>query len=427
MEFKNVTVIGLGYIGLPTAALFAKSGLNVTGVDVDPAVLNGLRGGKVHIQEPGLAEIVREVVETGHLVFDERPGNADAYVIAVPTPVTEDNKADLSYVVAAAETIAPHLRNGNLVMLESTCPPRTTHDLVAPILEGSGLKAGPDFHLAYTPERALPGRLMHELVENVRLIGGIDAASGEAGKKLYSAFVNGEILLSDATTAETVKLMENTYRDIGIAVANEFSRLAEQLGVDVWEAIRLANQHPRVDILQPGPGVGGHCIAVDPWFLVEARPELTPLIQQAIAVNDGQPKHSTQIIETALGGLEGKRIAALGLSYKANVGDLRLSPAIEIVKLLVAGGAEVHTHEPYAPESAVEGAVAESSLESTLAEADAVALLVNHEEFTELDPSWAADIMPGRVAVDLRGVWDLEAWSAAGFELQTLGVGRRHA
>ena len=427
MQFHNVTVIGLGYIGLPTASLFAKYGLKVTGVDVDSEVLKGLKDGKVRINEPGLDELVQAALESGNLELSERPDRADAFVIAVPTPVTEDNKADLSYVVAATEAIAPHLRKGNLVVLESTCPPRTTLDLVAPILEDSGMISGQDFHLAYTPERALPGRLLQELVENIRLIGGIDEASSEAGRNLYRTFVEGEIVLTDATTAETVKLMENTYRDIGIAVANEFSRLAEQLGVNVWEAIRLANLHPRVEILQPGPGVGGHCIAVDPWFLVEAKPELTPLIQQAIAVNDGQPEHSTNLIRKALGGLEGKRIAALGLSYKANVGDLRLSPAIEIVVRLVAGGAEVHSLEPYAPDAAVEGAVAESTLEAALKEADAVALLVDHEWFAELDPTWAAAAMRGRVAVDLRGAWDAEAWRSAGFEIHTLGVGTRDA
>lgn len=300
VRFQSVGVLGLGYIGLPTASMFAKSGLKVTGVDVDPQVLKSLKQGQIHILEPGLHALAQEALDSGNLTVRDRPEEADAFVITVPTPVTQDDKADLSHVLKAAESIVPNLRTGNLVMLESTCPPRTTLDKVAPILERSGLAAGPEFFLAYTPERVLPGRILQELVENARVIGGIDTTSAEAGRDLYRAFVEGEILLTDATTAETVKLMENTYRDINIAVANEFSQLAERLGVDVWEAIRLANRHPRVEILQPGPGVGGHCIGVDPWFLVEAVPDLTPLIQQARAVNDGQPVHSADLIKQAL-------------------------------------------------------------------------------------------------------------------------------
>ena len=220
--------------------------------------------------------------------------------------------------------------------------------------------------------------------------------------------------------------MENTYRDINIAVANEFAKMAERLGVDVWGAIRLANEHPRVDILQPGPGVGGHCIAVDPWFLVEATPDLAPLIQQAMAVNDRQPMHSANLIQQALGDLSGKRIAALGLSYKPNVSDLRESPAVEIVGILVEQGAEVHTFEPYDLAASVEGAEAEGTLESVLLGADAIVLLVNHREFVELDPKQVCQQMAGRVAVDLRGAWQADSWRAAGFEIQTLGVGVSH-
>lgn len=427
MRFQSVCVLGLGYIGLPTASLFAKSGLKVTGVDVDPQVLKSLKEGQIHIHEPGLQELAQGALESGTLTVSDSPESAEAFVIAVPTPVTEENKAELKHVVQAARAIVPHLREGNLVILESTCPPRTTLDQVAPILESSGMKAGSDFLLAYTPERALPGRIVQELVENVRVIGGIDPASAEAGRDLYRAFVVGDILLTDATTAEMVKLMENTYRDINIAVANEFSQMAEQLDVNVWEAIHLANQHPRVEILQPGPGVGGHCIAVDPWFLVEASPDLTPLIQQAMAVNDRQPAHSANIINRALGGLIGKRIAALGLSYKPNVGDLRESPALEVVSILVERGADVHTIEPYAEESSVSGAVAERSLEAALDGADAVALIVNHREFVELDPRVAAQLMTGRVAVDLRGAWEAESWREAGFDLHVLGVGTQDA
>ena len=427
MPFQTVCVLGLGYIGLPTASSFATHGLTVLGVDTEPGVLRALRLGDIRNQEPGLIALVKQALESGNLNLSDQPAESDAFVIAVPTPVGEDKRADLRHVIESTEAILPHLRRGNLVMLESTCPPGTTVGTVAPILERSGLKAGPDFLLAYTPERALPGNIVQELTENARVIGGLDRRSAEAGSELYRTFVAGEILLTDATTAEMVKLMENTYRDVNIAIANEFSRLAEQQGVDVWEAIRLANKHPRVVILRPGPGVGGHCTGVDPWFLVEASPAISPLIRQARAVNDSQPAHAAQIIRSALGQLKDQRIAALGLAYKAGVNDLRESPAIEVVRHLVAAGALVGTFEPYAPDRTVQGAESAGSLEETVAEADAVVLLVDHRQFVELDPQALARKMPGRVAIDLRGRWDVTAWRAAGFAIHVLGVGSPNA
>ena len=239
--------------------------------------------------EPGLRKVVLEALDAGRLEISKEVAPADAFIIAVPTPFYEDKRADMRAVIAASESILPHLQEGNLVILESTSPPRTTLDIVAPILEKNGLTAGEDFLLAYSPERVLPGKILSELVENPRVIGGIDRASAEAGRDLYRAFVTGDIILTDATTAEMVKLMENTSRDINIAIANEFARLAQQFDVDIWEAIRIANLHPRVEILRPGVGVGGHCISVDPWFLVEAAPENASLIKTARQVNDEQP------------------------------------------------------------------------------------------------------------------------------------------
>ena len=256
MQFEQLCVLGLGYIGLPTASTFASHGLAVVGVDVNQRVVDILRSGEVHIQEPGLRSLVQAAFGSGHLSVKENPREADAFIIAVPTPITTDRRADLSFVVSAAESIVPYLREGNLVVLESTCPPRTTIDLVAPILEDSGLIAGDSFYLAYSPERVLPGKILQELVENARVIGGVNQASAEAGRDLYTRFVRGEILLTDSTTAEMVKLMENTSRDVDIAIANQFSRLAEKFGVSVWEAIDLANRHPRINILLPGPEIG---------------------------------------------------------------------------------------------------------------------------------------------------------------------------
>ncbi len=427
MKFESLCVLGLGYIGLPTASTFATHGLQVTGVDVDRRVVDVLRNGEIHIQEPGLRTLVQAAFGSGKLSVEQAPVAADAFIIAVPTPITAEKQADLSYVRAAAESIQPVLRPGNLVVLESTSPPRTTIDLVAPILEGSGLRAGEDFYLAYTPERVLPGKILQELIENARVIGGIDEASARAGRDLYASFVRGEILLTDATTAEMVKLMENTYRDVNIAIANEFSRLGQAFGVDIWRAIELANLHPRVKILRPGPGVGGHCISVDPWFLVEAAPEFSALIRQARLVNDGQPAVVVDLVSEALGSLKGKRICALGLSYKADVDDLRESPALEVAELLAKAGAEVVTYEPFAPLTEVPGSAAAASLGEALLDAEAVLLLVDHSQFKELDPKWMVDQTRARTVIDTRGVLDRSAWNGAGFRLFTLGVGESNA
>lgn len=425
MRFDSICVLGLGYIGLPTASTFAVKGQQVLGVDIRPAVLAALQGGESHIQEPGMQELVRQAFDSGNLRISDRPAPADAFVIAVQTPIQDDKRADLSFVVSAAQSIAPQLQRGNLVVLESTCPPRTTTGVVKPILESSGLQAGSDFLLAYMPERVLPGKILKELVENDRIIGGVDDESARAARDLYASFVTGELLLTDSTTAEFVKLMENTYRDVNVAIANEFSRIAEQLGVNVWQAIRMANRHPRVQILRPGPGAGGHCVGVDPWFLVESAPEHSQLIRQARLVNDGQPAFAVETIRRAIGELRGARLAALGLAYKPNVDDLRSSPAIEIVQRLVAGGAQVTSFEPFKLDAQVEGAQAAASLDEALRQAEAVVALVGHRPVVELDPAHARGLMAGSLAVDLCGAWEAEAWEAAGFTMRTLGVGAR--
>lgn len=425
MDFETLCVLGLGYIGLPTASTFATHDIRVIGVDVDQNVVNVLRNGEIHIQEPGLRTLVQAAFKSGNLRLSDSPEPVDAFIIAVPTPVLEDKRADLEAVVAASESIVPHLRAGNLVVLESTSPPRTILDVVAPILERSGLRAGEDFHLAYSAERVLPGQILRELIENARVIGGVNRVSAEACRDLYRTFVRGEIVVTDATTAEMVKLMENTFRDVNIAIANEFARQADHIGVDIWEAIRMANLHPRISILKPGPGVGGHCVGVDPWFLVEAAPDQSALIRQAREVNDEQPSYVVQRIEAALGGLKGRRIAALGLTYKPDVDDLRESPAMEVARLLVGAKAEVRTYEPFVPAASVAGAKAMDSLKMALEGSDAVVLLVDHQVFCVLDPQVVAQAMPGRFAFDTRGAWDREAWRQAGFQLNVLGVGER--
>ena len=435
MKFTKVCIIGLGYIGLPTASTFATHGLQVVGVDINTEVISTLRNGGVHISEPGLRLLVQEALESGHLTLNDTPENADAFIIAVPTPFSEDEEgcydgqsyrlADMRAVTAATESIVPHLRSGNLVVLESTSPPRTTIDLVRPILESSGLKAGSDFHLAYSPERVLPGKIIQELTENARVIGGIDEASAIAGRDLYTHFVKGEIVLTDATTAEMVKLMENTYRDVNIAIANEFSRLAVRFGVDIWEAIRIANRHPRVKILNPGPGVGGHCISVDPWFLVEGAPDLTELISTARHVNDGQPHFVLHLIKDVVGDdLSGKHIAALGLAFKPDVDDLRESPAIQVAKLLAEAGAIVCAYEPYKLDAYIPGVHSVHTLEDAIGDADLLVLLVGHRELKELDPQKMLKLTPARLAVDTVAGWEVQPWIKAGFKLIRLGVGK---
>lgn len=423
MDFKKICVLGLGYIGLPTASTFATHGLQVVGVDVNQQVVSRLNEGELHIYEPGLRTLVQAALLSGNLVIKNEPQPADAFIIAVPTPFLEDKKADMSYVTSAAESVVPHLRRGSLVVLESTSPPRTTVDIVQPILEQSGLKAGVDFYLAYTPERVLPGQILRELIENARVIGGIDMASAEAGRILYSVFVRGEIILTDATTAEMVKLMENTYRDVNVAIANEFARLADRFGVDVWEAIALANRHPRVRILNPGPGVGGHCISVDPWFLVEAAPDLSPLIRTARMVNDSQPDFVVKLVERAMPDLAGARISVLGLAYKPDVDDLRESPAVMICHLLAEKGAQVTAYEPYKPEFSQSGFQSASTLPAALEGADLLLLLVGHVALRNLQPQVVAQLTSARTVIDCVNAWAKDEWEAAGFRVLYLGNG----
>lgn len=421
MNFKSICVIGLGYIGLPTASMFANKGLQVIGVDNNPDVIKSLRAGKIHIYEPGLQQVVEDAVKKGALTVNEKPIPSDAFIIAVPTPFYGDKKADLSYVHSAAESIVPVLNKGNLVVLESTSPPLTTKDHVLPILEKSGLKAGTDFLLAYSPERVLPGQILKELVENARVIGGIDATSAEAGRDLYQLIVKGEIVLTDATTSEMVKLIENTYRDVNIAIANEFSRLADRFGVDIWEAIQIANRHPRVKILNPGPGVGGHCISVDPWFFVEAAPDITPLILNSRRVNDSQPDFVLSIVKQNLGDLVGKKIAVLGLAFKPDVDDLRESPAVEVAYKLHLAGAMVTAFEPFKPDFKHEGIKMAPTLEEAVADSDVILLLVNHTQFRTIDPVKLKSATRATIVIDTVNGWNRAAFKSAGFTFLRLG------
>ncbi|MDO8673362.1 MAG: nucleotide sugar dehydrogenase [Dehalococcoidia bacterium] len=430
---KSICVLGLGYIGLPTASMFAMHGHTVVGVDVNEHVVWELNHGNVHLQEPGLKNCVQAALQSGSMVVSSRPEPCDAFIIAVPTPLLDDRssdngiepgrsrRADLSYVRSATEAVLPFLRAGNLVILESTSPPGTAEKLVVPILERSGLKVGRDLFVAHCPERVLPGSILEELVHNDRIIGGVDRASAELARSFYSCFVKGQIILTDATTAELVKLMENTYRDVNIAMANEFALVAEHNGIDVWEAIDLANRHPRVNILKPGPGVGGHCIAVDPWFIVESAPEVTPLIQASRNVNEGMPARVVELVKQAVSASGKVTIACLGLAYKADVDDIRESPAVEVVRLLQVDGFQVRAYDPHVECGKVTGQV--NSLEEALENAEAIVLLTDHREFRELRPDQLGNL-PAVTVIDTRRTIADEAWILAGLEVWRLGTGR---
>ena len=416
----DVCVMGLGYIGLPTAAMLAASGARVLGIDTNPAVIETVGRGEIHIEEPGLKTIVRAAIGSGHLSTATAAAPADVFIIAVPTPITADKHADMAFVVGAAEAVVPHLRSGNLVILESTSPPGTCAELVRPILEKSGLKVGTDLYLAHCPERVLPGRILTELIANDRVIGGHDRASAERAREVYARFVEGEIFLTDATTAEMVKIIENTYRDVNIALANETARLCENLGIDFWEVARFANRHPRVQLHHAGPGVGGHCISVDPWFLVERFPEDTPLIALARARNDAMPAHVVARILALISGCPKPVVAALGLAYKGNVDDLRESPALEVVRLLREKGCDVRVHDPLVKRAPFETL----PLEECLKDADCAVILTGHDVYGELDPAWAGTLMRRKYLYDTCHLVNRDAWRAAGFNLLLLGCGR---
>ncbi|OFX14213.1 MAG: hypothetical protein A2Z18_08010 [Armatimonadetes bacterium RBG_16_58_9] len=400
----KVCVIGLGYIGLPTATLAAVAGHEVTGVDTNPAVVESLSNAVSHIHEPGLAELLTRAVVQGRLKAQRDVVEADVFIVAVPTPITCDKTADLEYVTQAAHSVVGHLSEGSLFIIESTIPPGCTEDVVIPILEESHLKAGEDFHVAHCPERVLPGRLLHELVHNDRVIGAIDPKSAERARLFYASFVQGDIITTGLKEAELTKLIENAYRDVGIAFANEVAAVCDRLGVDVWDVIKMANRHPRVSILNPGPGVGGHCIAVDPWFLVEACPEDTPLITTARAVNDHRPERIVEIVEEHLSraGVTNPVIASLGLTYKADVSDARCSPAIEIVARLKKKGFDVRVCDPLAGgESPYECVTVDQAIDG----ADALLLLVEHEEYVALDVEAMRRRMRTPIVIDTKGVW----------------------
>ena len=413
-DMGRVCVVGLGYVGVPTAAVLAGHGMEVIGVDIDRERVGTINSGASPFDEPGLDSLVAEVVASGALSARGEPAPADAFVIAVPTPIREDRSPDLSYVRAAVDNLAPVLGKGNLVVLESTCPVGTTErvcewlassrpDLTFPHSAGEAS----DIRVAYCAERILPGNALEELVANDRIIGGVSPACAEAAKSLYEVFVEGACHVTTVRTAELAKLAENAFRDVNVAFANEISLVCSALGIDPWKLIALANRHPRVEILNPGPGVGGHCIPVDPWFIADAAPHLTPLIQAARQVNDGMPKVVADRVIAECEGLDAPVVTCLGLAYKADAADLRESPAIEVVRDLQERiNGRILVVEPFVSELPDEVADDRSTelvgLDEGLKAADVVVLLTDHSVFAGI----SLESLASKSVVDSRGLWD---------------------
>ena len=396
-ENLRICVVGLGYIGLPTAAVLGSRGYKIHGVEINPKAVETINAGKAHIVEPDLDILVRAAVTTGNLKAYTQPAESDIFMICVPTPLTDDNKPQLDYVRSATKAIVPFLKPGNLVILESTSPPGTTEMIEKIVLDESSFQKG-DIHFAHAPERVLPGKILREVVENDRIIGGIDDASTEKAADFYSSFVTGKLLKTHCRTAETAKLVENAFRDTNIAFANELSLFSEKMYLDVWELIRLANHHPRVNILNPGPGVGGHCIAVDPWFLVDCAPEQTRLIRTSREVNEAKPHWVVDRVVANAEKFKSPCIACLGLAYKPDIDDLRESPAVEIVQQLQERGiGELKIVEPNL-ESHDKFAL--TSLDEALDAADIVLILVGHKSFLSIPNSKLAE----KIIVDTCGV-----------------------
>lgn len=396
----KLTTIGLGYIGLPTSIMFAKHGVDVVGVDIKQEAVDKLNNGQIHIEEPGLQEALEEVLASGKFKASTIPEQADAYIIAVPTPNNNDEhkSCDISIVMSGVESIIPLLKRGDTVIVESTIAPRTMDDHVKPYLESKGFIIGEDIYLVHCPERVLPGQIMHELVYNNRIIGGITPACVEAGKRVYGTFVKGEMIETQAKTAEMSKLMENTYRDVNIALANELAKICNNLEINVNDVIEMANKHPRVNLHTPGPGVGGHCLAVDPYFIIAEAPEHALLIKLARDINVSMPEYVVHHTKDILSRIGGNKVTVFGLTYKGDVDDIRESPAFDIYEMLTASQYEVVAYDPHVKQEFVE-----EDMGTAVKDSDLVLILSDHSEFKQLTDG-DFDGMRNRYILDTKNV-----------------------
>ncbi|OZM56653.1 UDP-N-acetyl-D-mannosamine dehydrogenase [Lottiidibacillus patelloidae] len=419
--FNKVCVVGLGYIGLPTAVMFANHGVKVHGVDINERTVKLISNKQLHIEEEGLQEKLITAIDTGNLTVSTTPEEADVFIIAVPSPIRDDKSANLEYVRSATKAIVPYVKPNNLIILESTVPPRTVEDVMIPVLEETGYVIGEELLISHSPERVIPGKVFKELVQNDRIVGGINKRSAEATRDLYKVFVEGEIHLTDATTAEMVKVMENTYRDINIAFANELAKISENVGVNVWEAIKLANYHPRVNIHSPGPGVGGHCIAVDPWFLYELQPDLAKMIHLARTTNDNMPKFTAEKVKQTLvnKGISHGRVAVFGLAFKGNIDDMRESPSLQVLQYLDEQGINYTTYDPHITENQLPTQT--QNLQEAVSHADMILVLTDHNEFKNFEPAEVAEALRTKLILDTKNCLDHKRWEAAGFEVSLLG------
>uniref|UniRef100_A9A7Q3 UDP-N-acetyl-D-mannosamine dehydrogenase n=1 Tax=Methanococcus maripaludis (strain C6 / ATCC BAA-1332) TaxID=444158 RepID=A9A7Q3_METM6 len=418
-DIKKICVIGLGYIGLPTASMLANHGYEVVGVDVNEKRVNQIKNGELKIEEPGLLTLVKGAINSKNLTVQASATESDAFIICVPTPALENEdgskKCDLTYVMSAVEAIVPFLKDGNLIVVESTIPPETTKKIYETINK--------KIYVAHCPERVLPGKILKELVENDRIIGGINKKSAEMAKEIYKSFVEGKIYITDSNTAEMVKLMENTYRDINIALANEFAKICDEIGVNVWDAIKIANKHPRVNILNPGPGVGGHCISIDPWFIVE-KTNNAKFIRAARELNDNMPAYVCKSVLSELNklGIENPKISIFGATYKGNVEDTRESPSKNVIEILLKNGATVSTFDPHA--DCFEYPL--STLDECISGSDCIVVLTDHDAFKNIKKDDIDEICPklkNKIVFDTKNILEHNLWKKAGFKVKLLGNG----
>lgn len=419
----KAVVVGIGYIGLPTSAVLAEHGVEVLGVDVNTEVVDALNRAELTIEEPGLPELVKKVVSSGKLRASLEPEKADAFIIAVPTPMNPDKSPNMDYVREATKKVLPYLEKGNMLILESTSAPLTVTDIMAPMVRERGFTIGEDIYLAHSPERVIPGQVLKELISNDRIIGGYDPVSSQKVADFYKIFVRGEIYQTDSTTAEMCKLTENTFRGMNIAIANQLALISEKFGMNVWELIELANKHPRVNILQPGPGVGGHCIAIDPWFIVDGAGAEADLIKSSMELNESMPYRQFEKIRTMLGSLKGKKITFLGMSFKPDIDDYRESPILKIIDLLEEiEDLQLCIYDPHIKRYKYLAETAEEAFKDS----DLIVLAVQHSEFKKLDYKKLFGLTREKRLYDMRNFLPYLEVEIEGLDYQLLGSSKRH-
>ncbi|MET4654311.1 nucleotide sugar dehydrogenase [Exiguobacterium sp. RIT452] len=401
----KLCTIGLGYIGLPSSAMFADHGTDVVGVDIDPRIVKMLNAGDIHIEEPGLEDVIKRVVANGKFRATLTPEPADVFLIAVPTPNLNDTykSCDLKYVLSAVQNMLPHVQKGNVIIVESTIAPRTMDDHVRPLIEAAGFVIGQDVFVVHCPERVLPGQILHELIHNNRIVGGLTPACADAGAAVYETFVQGEIVKTDAKTAEMSKLMENTFRDVNIALANELTQVCHKLEINVLDVIEMANMHPRVNLHHPGPGVGGHCLAVDPYFIVAKAPSLARIIHTARETNVNMPHFVAEQAERLVASHVRPKIAVFGVTYKGNVDDMRESPAVDVIEQLIDRGMDVAVCDPHVERSISSRFELVDEIDA-IQGADLALVLVDHDEFKQFDSRRLANQMRTPVLFDTKGI-----------------------